>query len=136
MPERLSGTGGGDKRTPTLRKWLTMNTPPEPEKFFFVRLCFDSNEYGSFTLVTEQFKLPIYENNPIFNDIKLLVAECADSQCGLAVCVTNPKSLLWDLVPVEYEVYEWNRTDWGWVAKHTGETRSQKTSNPTPKGRK
>lgn len=131
MANTFSGKGGDRRETPTLRKYLAANPAPNPSQHFLVQLIFDSKKFGSYTLVTEKFKIPVYENSPIFDDVKLFCAGVMDNESGLAVSVTDAENLEWDLIEKESEVYHWKSEPWGFLAEHTKKTRSQKTSEGT-----
>lgn len=124
----LSFDGSSDKRTPTLRKWLTTNKAPKPEQQFLINLIFVSEEYNSITLVTEKFKVTVYGDNPLYMPLSEFMGDCADKACGMAIQVKQTTPLKWDVVQNENEIYSWELTEWGYRVKHTGDTRSPKKS--------
>lgn len=120
----LSFDGSSDQRTPTLRKWLTTNKAPKPEQQFLIKMIFVSEEYHSITMVTEKFKVAVYDSNPLYLPLSEMIGDCADREIGMAVSVTQVVPLKWDVLENAHEVYSWELTEWGYRVKHTGTARS------------
>jgi hypothetical protein len=124
MPTPIVVNDDGKERTPTLRKWLTLNKLPNPKRLFTARLIFVSAEYKSVTLLTESFKVSLYQSSPLYPQVMGFIRECMAEEVPVCVQVEDAGKGTWSLHTQEKEIYDWEETEFGFRCKHTGQTRS------------
>jgi len=101
------------------------NAPPRS----FISTVLKPNKYQNWTFVCEHgFKVLVYENSPIFNDLKDFLENAAKNGEALFVKLLDLDNAGWTFVIDTYESAEWESKDFGWKCAI-----SQKKSTPEKK---
>lgn len=119
-----------------LSKFLKEKGEDAPNRSFVVT-SLKPNKFANWTFVTEHgFKVLVYENSPIFDEIEDFLERTANSGEALFIKLLDKENAHWTFVIDTYEIAKWEKTNFGYRSEIAPKksTPSKKTSKSKSKG--
>lgn len=103
------------------------NVPPRS----IVKSALKPNKFANWTFVTEHnFKVLVYEDSPMFNDIESFLKQCENEGLALFIKILDAEKAWWTFAIDTDESCDWESTSFGYRSKirERKKTPRQKTS--------